>query len=594
MTEANTPDDAPLSFLDKFRVMKGSPRELRLIYATKVLEILAYGLMSSTIVLWLSTDMGFSDAKTGDYIAYWSAVMTLFTVLVGSLVDAIGIKKSFLLGFWLCLVSRAVMTATSEPWIAIPFGLILLAVGLAFMVPVMNAALKRYATTRQQTIAFALFYVLMNVGFVLSGLLTDYLRSPAVFGELGGTTIMGIEMSTYRVLFFWATVATLPGLLMTHFLMRRGVEGTDDKGVIIRKVEVRYENESLLSGTLLSMRDAGRNTASIFASVWREPNFYRFLTFLFLIVLVKLIFFHMHYTFPKYAIRELGPGAPFGNLWVVLNAGLIVLITLPVAALFARVSSFTMLLVGTTIAAIPVFLMVIPPTIFTGIADGPIGNFIGRFWLGIPDERAVDPVIISIVIFVILFSIGEAIFSPRLYQYTAAIAPKGKEGSYMALSLLPYFFAKLIVGILSGRMLHRWCPDDDVLATRYLEDKFGVDPSTLVDPATSDPLDKEGILKVLAEKLEYVAQPAAEQLKEGKDAILAQDYGLWEILHETYPRDSQTLWLVIALMALACPIGIVLLRNVIRSREDSGGETVPATEPVDSEAEYWDDEKGDE
>ncbi len=572
MTEASTPDDAPQSFLDKFRVMKGSPRELWLINATKVLEILAYGLMSSTIVLWLSSDMGYTDAQAGDYIAYWSAVMTLFTVLVGSLVDAIGIKKSFLLGFWLCLVSRAVMTATTDPWIAIPFGLILLAVGLAFMIPVMNAALKRYATSKQQTIAFALFYVLMNVGFVLSGLLVDYLRSDAVFGELSGTTIMGIEMSTYRVLFFWATVATLPGLLMTHFIMRRGVEGTDDQGVVIRKVEGKYESENLLTGTLLSMRDAGRDTVSIFASVWREPNFYRFLTFLFLIVLVKLVFFHMHYTFPKYAIRELGPGAPLGNLWTVLNAGLIVIITLPVAALFDRVSSFTMLLVGTIIAALPVFLMVISPSVFAPIADGPIGHFIGHTWLGIPVERGVDPVIISVTIFVIIFSFGEAIFSPRLYQYTAAIAPKGKEGSYMALSLIPYFFAKLIVGVLSGRMLHRWCPDDDVLATRYLEDKFGVDPATLVDPGTLEPLEKETVLQMLADKLGYIVEQTPRQIEQGKEAIAAQDYGLWEILHEAYPRDSQTLWLVIALMAVACPIGIVLLRNVIRSREDGGVE----------------------
>jgi MFS family permease len=585
MTKANTPDDDPQSFIDKFRVMKGSPRELWLIYATKVLEILAYGLMSSTIVLWLSADMGFSDAKTGDYIAYWSAVMTLFTVLVGSLVDAIGIKKSFLLGFWLCLISRAVMTASSSVWIAIPFGLILLAVGLAFMIPVMNAALKRYATTKQQTIAFALFYVLMNVGFVLSGLLMDYLRSDAVFGELGGTTIMGIEMSTYQVLFFWATVATVPGLIMTHLFMRRGVEGTDDEGVVIRDIEVKYENENLLRGTMLSMRDAGKNTASIFASVWKEPIFYRFLTFLFLIVLVKLVFFHMHYTFPKYGLRELGPGAPIGNLWTVLNAGLIVLLTLPVAALFDRVSSFTMLLVGTTIAALPVFLMVIPPDVFTGIANGPIGYFIGHTWLGIPVERGVDPVIISVALFVIIFSIGEAIFSPRLYQYTAAIAPKGKEGSYMALSLIPYFFAKLIVGVLSGRMLHRWCPDDDVLATRYLEDKFGVDPSTLVDPVTLAPLNKEGILNVLAGKLEYIVEKTPDQIEQGKAAIAAQDYGLWNILHEAYPRDSQTLWLVIAVMATACPIGIVLLRNVIRSREGSGDEEskMVETPPVEGE-----------
>ena len=49
-------------FIGEFTLMRGSPRELWLIYVTKVLEIVAYGLMSSTLILWLSSDMGFSDA----------------------------------------------------------------------------------------------------------------------------------------------------------------------------------------------------------------------------------------------------------------------------------------------------------------------------------------------------------------------------------------------------------------------------------------------------------------------------------------------------------------------------------------------------
>ncbi|MHC4968987.1 MAG: MFS transporter, partial [Planctomycetota bacterium] len=254
------------NFIGEFTVMRGSPRELWLIYVTKVLEIVAYGLMSSTLILWLSSDMGFSDAAAGDTIAWWSTVLTLITVLVGSLVDAIGIRRSFLLGFWLCLLSRAVMTAAANPWIAIPFGMLPLAAGLALMVPVMNAALKRYATTRQQTMAFALFYMLMNLGFLIAGFLFDYVRDQ--LGELRGTTILGMEMSTYRVLFFWATVATLPGLILTHIFMRRGVEGTDDEGVLVRQIESPYKDRDVLTATVLSMRDAGRNTARIFASIW--------------------------------------------------------------------------------------------------------------------------------------------------------------------------------------------------------------------------------------------------------------------------------------------------------------------------------------
>jgi hypothetical protein len=51
------------------------------------------------------------------------------------------------------------------------------------------------------------------------------------------------------------------------------------------------------------------------------------------------------------------------------------------------------------------------------------------------------------------------LWNPRLYEYTAAIAPKGQEASYMSLSFLPYFIAKFFVGIFSGTLLAHYCPE---------------------------------------------------------------------------------------------------------------------------------------
>jgi hypothetical protein len=64
-----------------------------------------------------------------------------------------------------------------------------------------------------------------------------------------------------------------------------------------------------------------------------------------------------------------------------------------------------------------------------------------------------------ILLFVVLLSVGESIYSPRLYEYAAAIAPKGNEASYMSLSYLPFFLAKLPVATLSGVLLARFCPE---------------------------------------------------------------------------------------------------------------------------------------
>lgn len=64
------------------------------------------------------------------------------------------------------------------------------------------------------------------------------------------------------------------------------------------------------------------------------------------------------------------------------------------------------------------------------------------------------------VLFIVFLSIGEAFWSPRLYEYTAMIAPKGREGTYMALASAPNFAAKLAVGGLSGTLLANLCPSE--------------------------------------------------------------------------------------------------------------------------------------
>jgi hypothetical protein len=60
--------------------------------------------------------------------------------------------------------------------------------------------------------------------------------------------------------------------------------------------------------------------------------------------------------------------------------------------------------------------------------------------------------------YLIVFSVGEAFYSPRVYEYAAAIAPKGQEASYGALAYLPFLVGKLLVGT-SGWILAAFCPE---------------------------------------------------------------------------------------------------------------------------------------
>src|ERR1035437_5076679 len=72
---ADDPQPA-ISFLGRFTVLKGAARELWITFAVKLLVIAAYALTNSTLVLWLSSDLGYSDQNALRLVAAWSLLMT--------------------------------------------------------------------------------------------------------------------------------------------------------------------------------------------------------------------------------------------------------------------------------------------------------------------------------------------------------------------------------------------------------------------------------------------------------------------------------------------------------------------------------------
>src|SRR4051794_32689234 len=151
-------------FIGKFTVLKGARRDLWLTFLIKFLIYTAYSITNKTMVLWLSRDLGFSDQAAGALVGWvWAPAMTVFTLLAGSLTDAIGLRRTFFLGVAICTFARTVMVSTTIPWLALVCGVLPLAVGEALGTPVLLAATRVYSTTQQRSMAFSVIYMVMNV-----------------------------------------------------------------------------------------------------------------------------------------------------------------------------------------------------------------------------------------------------------------------------------------------------------------------------------------------------------------------------------------------------------------------------------------------
>src|SRR5437762_7178055 len=187
-------------FFGKFTVLRGAQRELWLTFLIKLLIISAYSITNKTLILWLSSDLGFSDQAAGALIGWvWAPAMTVFTLLAGSFTDAFGLRRTFFLGVIICLVARATMVFTTIPWLALAGGLFPLVIGEALGTPVLIAAARRYSTTQQRSISFSIIYMVMNVGYLIAGSIFDYVRHS--LGEYGYLNLLGLHITTYRTLF---------------------------------------------------------------------------------------------------------------------------------------------------------------------------------------------------------------------------------------------------------------------------------------------------------------------------------------------------------------------------------------------------------
>lgn len=75
-----------------------------------------------------------------------------------------------------------------------------------------------------------------------------------------------------------------------------------------------------------------------------------------------------------------------------------------------------------------------------------------------PAFMAIGPYIVSIVLYVVLTSVGEIIWSPITYSYLLGIAPSGDEGAWMAIAGMTLLLPKVLTGMLTGGLLSKFCP----------------------------------------------------------------------------------------------------------------------------------------
>lgn len=423
---------------EDLRALLQCPRELWLVYFATFLEYLGIFSFLPTLPLWLSGDFGFDDKRAGWWAATFSTLVSLLVFVVGSLADAIGVRRTLLIAFGLAAITRLAMAVAPSPMLAIAS---LLAFGLAYATtsPVLQTAIQRVSSKQTRAFAFTLWYVSFNLAGALCG--------PFI---IDGTRHAFIDPATKKLV---QRSFDLP-LLGTHLfsanrvIMAIGFVVAIFAFVVILFLRKDFEHRGHPGE---EAQAPAKKTSPLVAlkGVVSDKLFWRFMVLLAFLSLVRMMFQHMHFTWPKYVLREQGDDFPVGTIWSI-NAMLILVLAPLGTALTRNRKPFQIVLFGAFLSSLSPFVLC--------------------FGSSMPYQLGM----------ILVLTVGEALWSPRLVEYNVSIAPRGREATYVSLSSFPYFFAKLLVGPTSGYLLSAYCPPEGPRNAAMLWAIIGM--STLLGP----------------------------------------------------------------------------------------------------------------
>ena len=405
----------PEALTRPFALLRRAPPELRLVYLVKALDSYGYFALSEVFTTYFS-EFGVSDVAAGTYYGAWGTAITAYGVATGFAIDAMGVRRSLVACYTLQTLARLILAFTSDATVAVVTLFTMQALATSWGAPVMSIAIKRLVADADRVVSFGLFYSVMNVSALLSGVAIDATRLAV---PASGFESLGVQSPIRGGILSTVLSSALALVAATRFTDHAEVRSASRSGT----GPVGAGDADARPSFFASARAVSRTVFELTSS----KTFWQFLAMGLFTVNLKQVFRHLDATFPKFAVRAFGCDAPFGLIYAA-NPFLIVCGVPIVAAATTKRKHFDMIFLGAWVSAVAPFFLAFSQT------------YVGA------------------LTFVVVLSLGEMAWSPRWYDYTMACAPEGKEGVFGALALAPLFLAKLPTGVLGGVLLQTFCP----------------------------------------------------------------------------------------------------------------------------------------
>jgi MFS family permease len=429
-----------------------------------------------------SENVGLTDPQAGWVYGGVTGGITFAMLLLGGVSDKIGVRRSLALALTMMMVGRAIVAFSgsvdlgqginSPMFFIMSAGLLLMVTAYGLYQPAAYAGVKRYTNPKTSAMGYAVVYALMNLGAFFSGFISSNTRHifESSFPPNGLTAVFWV----YTFLTGIAVLSTL--FILTKKTDQKAIDriasetadlkGSEDDKDSVEDVKKEKINNSwlyiisvvfFLVLVLYIFQLATGKINSEVTTFYQSNLFYiillsliavvgiweflrhrsdhpfrdkRFVFFIFILIPVQTLFAHNWLTLPYYLDRAFigSVVSEYFEVFSNLNPILIFFFAPIIAALTAKADVYKMMILGTFVMALPTFLLALGP----------------NMWI--------------LLSYILLMTIGEAMWQPRFLQWIAEIAPKGKTGAYMGIGQLPWFLTKVITSFYSGYFVANYIP----------------------------------------------------------------------------------------------------------------------------------------
>jgi MFS family permease len=422
-----------------------APRALWGVNLSYILEGTAYFGVLSYLAIYFA-DYVFQgvenpDVPAGLMVGVLTAGITLSMFFLGFVADKFGVRRALIWAFLLLLAGRILIAGAGyafEPeglgstlHLMTMAGIFFIILGYGMYQPGAYTAVKKFTNPKTAGMAFAMLYALMNLGGWLPSfafLLRDDdflgLGIRGVFWVYAAMTVVALLVTI--TLLNKNTVAKAIAKARTETAAIKAVEKGEDADAA---AEAAAEEETT-DGSLGAEGGPEGVWANFVDWVVNHPfTDLKFTFFIFALIPVQTLFAYNWLVLPVYINRAYeGWIGEYFEILANFNPILIFFFAPIVAAISQKAKVYNMMIAGTFIMAAPAFLL----------AFGTNGYLLFAYLL--------------------IMTIGEAMWQPRFLQYAAEIAPEGRTGVYMGVAQFPWFLTKLIVPLYSGTLIAKYVP----------------------------------------------------------------------------------------------------------------------------------------